>query len=434
MEPQRSRHFFGTVDTGVGNGPAVYKACVSALERIGATGIEVMKGRVHWSCPLDADLQSLRCFEKVFLSAFRGGPGEWEAAHGESLWEEEVNAWSQLCGRVRSFRVSCKRSGRKDGASSLAIERSIGAALQDRFGWTLDLRVPHLEVWIFAVEEETCGGLLLLRQLESKPVYSSATGLHPNVAWALVSAAGVQPGEVLLDPMCGTGMLLTEAPKSSYVVGSDIDPDMIRRASEHFRALRHPRWALLRADATRLPLPDAFADVVVCDLPFGRQFGSVEGNKELYPKLLREFHRVTKPTGRCLLLTAAENEAALAQAAAPWSMVAKASWKLGNKLPAIVVALTPSARDATYALDMFNPKAGRFALQRKALNPELRLCSSFGAEDGEEAKQKGLVNVPDAPVLSREVGSDISNANHPLLALVAGDPGKCIQPVCFRPL
>jgi len=45
-------------------------------------------------------------------------------------------------------------------------------------------------------------------------------GLHPNVAWAMVSAAQIQPGEVVLDPMCGTGMLLTEAPHCGLVIGA----------------------------------------------------------------------------------------------------------------------------------------------------------------------------------------------------------------------
>ncbi|CAE7669735.1 Thumpd2, partial [Symbiodinium sp. CCMP2456] len=58
------------------------------------------------------------------------------------------------------------------------------------------------------------------------------------------------------------------------------------------------------------------------------QFGSVEGNKDSYPKLLREFRRVLKPTGRCFLLTSAENEAILAKAAEAWTTIARATWKL----------------------------------------------------------------------------------------------------------
>lgn len=36
----------------------------------------------------------------------------------------------------------------------------------------------------------------------------------------MVSAAQIQPGEVVLDPMCGTGMLLTEAPHCGLVIGA----------------------------------------------------------------------------------------------------------------------------------------------------------------------------------------------------------------------
>jgi tRNA G10 N-methylase Trm11 len=35
----------------------------------------------------------------------------------------------------------------------------------------------------------------------------------------MLNAAELLPGEVLLDPMCGTGMLLTEAPMHCHVLG-----------------------------------------------------------------------------------------------------------------------------------------------------------------------------------------------------------------------
>eukprot|EP00439_Symbiodinium_sp_Y106_P020026 s998_g2.t1 len=133
--------------------------------------------------------------------------------------------------------------------------------------------------------------------------------------------------------MCGTGMLLTEAPKGAFVVGCDVDATM-----------------------------------------------------ESYPKLLREFRRVLKPAGRCFLLTSAENEATLAKAAEPWTTIARATWKLGNKLPAIVLALTPSDVGASYSLDIFSSKAGRCLLPFQCVFEVTTAVSTF------------------------QVGSDISNA------------------------
>ena len=60
------------------------------------------------------------------------------------------------------------------------------------------------------------------------------------MGWALARAQ---------DPMCGTGMLLTEAPSSAMVLGADISLEMISRASAHFRSLRRSHWSLLQADA-----------------------------------------------------------------------------------------------------------------------------------------------------------------------------------------
>eukprot|EP00438_Fugacium_kawagutii_P023896 Skav216902 [mRNA] locus=scaffold685:137994:143684:- [translate_table: standard] len=107
----------------------------------------------------------------------------------------------------------------------------------------------------------------------------------------MLSAADVKLGEVLLDPMCGTGMLLTEAPGGCQVLGI----------------------------SAKRPLPDGSVDVIVCDLPFGRQFGTVD-----------------------------------------------------PRLPAVVLLLTRSG--VTRGLEAFGPKAGRFAVQRKQQNPELQLC------------------------------------------------------------
>merc|ERR1711971_214437 len=60
-------------------------------------------------------------------------------------------------------------------------------------------------------------------------------------------------------------------------------------------------------DATAMPLPDNCIDVVVSDLPFGRQHGSLAINAELYPRLLSEIARVMRPAGRATLLTSAES-------------------------------------------------------------------------------------------------------------------------------
>lgn len=78
---------------------------------------------------------------------------------------------------------------------------------------------------------------------------------------------------------CAEKTCLEMLPSASYLGFSACAKEMLTRAAAHLASLRR-LGSLLRGDVTRLPLPSGFADVVLCDLPFGRQFGTVEGNKD----------------------------------------------------------------------------------------------------------------------------------------------------------
>ena len=67
------------------------------------------------------------------------------------------------------------------------------------------------------------------------------------------------------------------------------------------------RVALVQGSCARMPLPRNSVDVLVCDMPFGKMFGSVEDNKVLYPRMLGEAAKVVKPGGRAVLLTSDDN-------------------------------------------------------------------------------------------------------------------------------
>ena len=114
-------------------------------------------------------------------------------------------------------------------------------------------------------------------------------------------------------------------------------------------------------------MPDACVDVVLCDLPFGRQFGSLEENQSLYPAVLRELRRVTKPSGRALLLSSETNAAHFTMDG--WSHVEVKKWKLGYKLPCVLLLLAADPID----LSGFE-SSKRFAVQRKQQSPDLVLC------------------------------------------------------------
>jgi SAM-dependent methyltransferase len=113
--------------------------------------------------------------------------------------------------------------------------------------------------------------------------------------WApvLLDAAGVGPGDAVLDVACGTGVVAAAAAErvgsTGAVIGVDVNPGMLAVAAA---LTERVRW--VQADAARLPFPDGGFDRVLCQA--GLQFvpdrlGAV-----------REMRRTLRPGGRLALL------------------------------------------------------------------------------------------------------------------------------------
>ena len=87
-------------------------------------------------------------------------------------------------------------------------------------------------------------------------------------------------------------------------IGCDLDPEQLHLAAVNVRGvakMTRGRVQLLRGNAGLvggLPLADASVDKVLTDLPFGKQFGSLEDNRWLYPRVLMELARVLRVGGR----------------------------------------------------------------------------------------------------------------------------------------
>ncbi|MEW6249386.1 MAG: ubiquinone/menaquinone biosynthesis methyltransferase [Planctomycetota bacterium] len=118
-----------------------------------------------------------------------------------------------------------------------------------------------------------------------------------DAAWrrCAVAAAAPRRGDLVLDLCCGTGDMLrafaAAEPALALLVGVDFSRGMLDRAD--FAGVRVP-VQLLQADALRLPLADATADIIAC--AFGvRNFADVRAG-------LDEMARVARPGARVVIL------------------------------------------------------------------------------------------------------------------------------------
>ena len=114
-----------------------------------------------------------------------------------------------------------------------------------------------------------------------------------------IGALALTGGEVVLDLCTGTGDLAIAAvratPGAARVVGIDFSSAMLRVGRDKLRAARlGSRIALVRGDATRIPIGAASVDAVT--IAFGIR------NVNDVAKACREVARVLRPGGRVAIL------------------------------------------------------------------------------------------------------------------------------------
>eukprot|EP01147_Barroeca_monosierra_P008871 gene8871-1222_t len=266
----------------------------------------------------------------------------------EKDWENAINVWQHVTGiqHEPAFRVSCKRIGaRSKHFKSPDVATHLGVSLRQRFGLVVDLHCFDMEVYARVEDTFVFVGIALNTQRLTSRSDVVVEGLRGSAACALAMLADPHPGDIVLDPMCGKGALLFEACRmcpSNLLVGADISNSQLRIAEQNSISTRaQGMMVLLKADARSLPLPDAFVDVIICDLPFGKKFGSPRENKELYPRVIKECIRLLHPKrGRMVLLTSKKQSSTLMNALDESNVKHTKQYrlKLGNMESTIVYA------------------------------------------------------------------------------------------------
>ena len=234
-----------------------------------------------------------------------------------------------------SFRVTCQRdSPIKHPFNSVQIAHQLGGGIWTRYEWPASMNDYDIHVWGHLYHDT----LLLGISLTPEPIHLhhrsrisfGKTSLKPSVAACICRFAKIQPFEVVLDPMCGSGTLPIESSilfPGCLALGGDYNSEAMEQSklnvghayldsSLHHRTFgafssveaqqlskKIRRVDVIRWDVRAIPMRNQVVDVIICDMPFGRRSGSYKQNAKLYPLFINQILRVLRPGGRIILLT-----------------------------------------------------------------------------------------------------------------------------------
>jgi putative N6-adenine-specific DNA methylase len=281
--------------------------------------------------------------------------GTWQTCYRANLWSRIA---SRVLWKIHEFRYGSESDIYQavkalDWPSYFAVERTLRVnltaqksplrslefatlkvkdAVCDRFRDALGRRpdvertAPDVRIHVFLEKER---GMLYL-DTSGEPLFKRGwragqgeAPLRENLAAGIVRLTGWQPGEPLLDPMCGGATLLVEAAamargrapgakrsfgferlasfdaklwetvkdeklteeSSPVLYGSDNDPEALKDARRNLAAAGVERWVRLeQADVLDREAPDG-TGVIVMNPPYGERMGSLDELARFYPKL-----------------------------------------------------------------------------------------------------------------------------------------------------
>ncbi|MFP3903167.1 MAG: methyltransferase domain-containing protein [Armatimonadota bacterium] len=218
-----------------------------------------------------------------------------------------LQRWETLHGTADhpTFRVTGSRRGDQDYTSQ-DLAAAVGSGIQRQQNWEVDLEAFDLEFVAELRQDDCVFGLRMTPEAlhhRSRVVHGLAS-LNPTAAYAMAVMSAPEAGQVVLDPMCGTGTILIEraALCPATIIGSDYFGKPVQAARQNISAA-DVRAFVVRADARKLCYADENIDRVICNLPWGRRVLSEDSVEQLYREFFPEMARALKPGGRAVLLT-----------------------------------------------------------------------------------------------------------------------------------
>ncbi len=263
------------------------------------------------------ELLKLRTTEDIFvqIASIDNLSRDWRdlrtiARHIETTpsLDRVIKMWPTARGQVTYRVISRKLGGHQ--YRRMDFEEAVTKGLQRRFGnrWRLVDDHANIEIWANILGSRLLCGLRLSDQSmrhRSYQIINLPASLRPSVAAAMVFLTDPAPKDIFLDPMCGSGTLMSERAlvgHYSQVLGGDILSTSVQATHQNLTHTQKP-FTVCNWDACQLPFASNTIDKIAVNLPFGKQISSRSEIEYLYPCFFAEMERVLQPGGLATVLS-----------------------------------------------------------------------------------------------------------------------------------
>jgi tRNA (guanine10-N2)-dimethyltransferase len=202
-----------------------------------------------------------------------------QAQETEIMKKANATNFKNAINKGESFAVRIKRVKEYSAKSdTMNLERKLGKhILQNTSGTKVNLKTPDKTFFGVLTSGKIVFGLKLTeitpktyseRRPRKKPFFHPSA-MPSKLARCMVNLARAKPGELVLDPFCGTGSGMIEAAfVGCRVLGLDVQRRMAEGTRRNLKHFGVEPEGLVIADSRKLPLTRI--DHVVTDPPYGK--------------------------------------------------------------------------------------------------------------------------------------------------------------------
>jgi tRNA G10 N-methylase Trm11 len=289
------------------------------------------------------------------------------------------------------FRVSCERIGGPHTFRAPEVEFEVGGALSEFYK---NIK-PKMEDFDVEIRVDVIGNKVVIgTQLNVGELsrrhfvrFRNGVTIKCNLAYILLRCANIRPGNLILDPFCGSGTILLEALEMTHrrvrCIGLDISRRSAKGARENADAVNYgpDLCDIFCADARaiRKYVKNDSVDAIVTNLPWGVMTGNKNVNdlQSMYEIFLRTAWYVLKDKGRIVMfvLRGLQLTRIIRKLGGRYRLLRCNVIRTTNNLPCIVVV----EKLATDALN--NSIKGQLAYMSQFVNVSKEMYHAIHMED-----------------------------------------------------